>query len=489
MKKNLFKSILLSFTLVSAGILNSSAQSCSGFKTQNANQWGIPAHGNNPGMYLKNQFPTAFPNGLTIGCDYTLKFTTAKAISDFLPCSGSAYVLSSSQQNPSCIGSDYAQQVLALALNIGIDRSDANFASSNLLLADQVVVSGPFAGWTVQRVFEEASRYLGGCGSSFTGAQLKSAVTSINGNYSGNGNGNGGYLNCPVFNPPAPVCPAPVNIAVGDFSSSTALVTWNDASGAYKYRLRRRPVAGGDWVYSSEYAPITQRKFINLLANTEYQFEIQTYCNSSLTDSSGWVAGPNFITLPYCTYPTETSTENISSTSAQGVWNTLENSSGYRLRIREEGSETWTVYLVGDKSAFVFKGLNPSTSYEWSVRSKCNDFDYDISSWSPTLKFSTAPLVRMSGSEELANDQISLFPNPTSGSMTIAMNTGCSCDNSATIEIHNVLGQSVYNSTVNAANGNIKESVNLSENAVTGTYFIRITQDNKTFIARFNVAK
>jgi hypothetical protein len=168
------------------------------FTTFTQGGWGAVPHGNNPGVYLHANFSAAFPTGLVIGCtgNYTATFTTAQAITDFLPCGGTSAALTSTTTNPACFNNVFASQVLTLSLSVGFDNHDPNFSASSVPLQNMVIASGPFSGWTIARILTEANKVLGGCTSSYTAAQLNSAITSINENFDG-GSTNNGFVTCP----------------------------------------------------------------------------------------------------------------------------------------------------------------------------------------------------------------------------------------------------------------------------------------------------
>ena len=55
------------------------------FRSQTQGGWGSTCSGNNPGCYRDTHFDTAFPDGVTIGCDggESLTFTSSAAVRDF----------------------------------------------------------------------------------------------------------------------------------------------------------------------------------------------------------------------------------------------------------------------------------------------------------------------------------------------------------------------------------------------------------------------
>src|SRR5262249_50029390 len=83
--------------------------------------WGAPAQGSNPGAFLDSKFTTTFPSGVTIGgSPFSLLFTSAQAVRNFLPQGGPPSFLNVSAVNPTSrtAAGVFAGQVLALKLNV-----------------------------------------------------------------------------------------------------------------------------------------------------------------------------------------------------------------------------------------------------------------------------------------------------------------------------------------------------------------------------------
>ena len=171
--------------------------SCPGFRTQTQGGWGSTVSGNNPGTYLNNNFAAAFPNGLTVGCNRKIQFTSASAVKAFLPQGGTAGLLPAGTTiNPTNVSmaNVLAGQLVALALNMGFDSYDANFGSSSYNLKDLRITTGPFMGMTVQEFYTQACNRIGNCYTgSFTFSQFNYAATAINENYD-NGTTLGNFL-------------------------------------------------------------------------------------------------------------------------------------------------------------------------------------------------------------------------------------------------------------------------------------------------------
>jgi hypothetical protein len=150
-------------------------------RTQTQGGWGADPSGENPGAYLHANFDAAFPDGLVVGCDYTITLNSAQAVTDFLPNTGTPAALGQNYTDSGALpGNTLAGQVVALTLSVTFDAYDADFGEASSSLADAVVTTGDFAGWTVAQVLEEAEKILGGCESDYEADEINEVVSSIN---------------------------------------------------------------------------------------------------------------------------------------------------------------------------------------------------------------------------------------------------------------------------------------------------------------------
>lgn len=169
---------------------------CNPLKTFTQGGWGATPAGGNPGVYLHSNFDAAFPRGITLGCTNTISFTSAQAITDWLPSgSTSATIPSGSIVNPTSYSNILVAQLLAATLNSGFDAYDATFATGENHLGSMYYNNSPFTGMTVNQILDEANNAIGGCSSLFSLTDLNSALTNINENYD-NGTADNGYLSC-----------------------------------------------------------------------------------------------------------------------------------------------------------------------------------------------------------------------------------------------------------------------------------------------------
>ena len=119
-KKILFCVMLLAFAL-SSFAQNPCTIPPGTYRTQTQGGWGADCHGGNPGCLLANNFSTAFPNGITIGGNYTIYFSSANAVRLYLPAGTTTGVLTSNHTNPTSAteAGVFASQVLALTISVG----------------------------------------------------------------------------------------------------------------------------------------------------------------------------------------------------------------------------------------------------------------------------------------------------------------------------------------------------------------------------------
>jgi len=181
--------------------MESAASDCGQFRTQSQGGWGANPAGENPGTYLHDHFSTAFPNGLVIGCSstFTVTFSSAASVTEFLPAGGTAMVLTSNATNPAAksIKNVLIGQVAALALNLGFDYNDPNFGPTGENLGNLVISSGPFTGLSVIQFLGVANDVLGGCNNQVSPDAVNQTASMINANFL-DGTIDAGFLNCPT---------------------------------------------------------------------------------------------------------------------------------------------------------------------------------------------------------------------------------------------------------------------------------------------------
>ncbi len=170
---------------------------CDALKTFTQGGWAVVPRGGNPGVYMTNNFSSAFPNGLTIGSSTNkLSLTSAASVTSFLPSGGTPAALSAGNLiNPTSYGNTFAGQLVAATLNVTFDSYDPSFTSSNNQLSSYVCTFSPFNGVSVSQLLMEANRAIGGGSTAYTISDLNDALTKLNENYD-NGTVDLGYFTC-----------------------------------------------------------------------------------------------------------------------------------------------------------------------------------------------------------------------------------------------------------------------------------------------------
>ena len=147
------------------------------------------------------------------------------------------------------------------------------------------------------------------------------------------------------------------------YASPANTYQWNDANGV---------ISGAT---SSTYTAST---------SGTYSLTVTTPAGCSATSSGLAVSIINVST------PTGLSTSNIQLDKATMNWTAVANAHHYDIRMREQGSSTWTTLLLNITSTSQQKSnLTSSTTYEWQVRSACSVDSSSVSAWSSTETFTT----------------------------------------------------------------------------------------------------
>ena len=187
-----------------------------------------------------------------------------------------------------------------------------------------------------------------------------------------------------------------------------------------------------------------------------YEDKIEANWNSGTYD---WWVVKLFSDIEACDVPEGLFTDNITSTSAKIHWNLIPAAENYKVYYRIEGAASWI-----KKNAFTnFKnllGLAASTTYEYKIKSYCG---IESSSFSDIENFTTLPLREIDLIDH--SGLFFLYPNPTSGQVTIESNSEVYFN----VYITDILGNSISQIFM------IKDSVEFNLNNLSpGVYFITI---------------
>ncbi|MAX12425.1 MAG: hypothetical protein CL711_03100, partial [Chloroflexi bacterium] len=156
-----------------------------------------------------------------------------------------------------------------------------------------------------------------------------------------------------------------VTLNMSTYASPANTYQWNDANG---------PISGAN---TSSY---------DASVSGTYSLTVTTPDGCTAT-SSGFA-----VSIVSMTPPTGLSTSNIQLTKATMNWSSVANAHHYDIRMRAQGSSTWTI-AINNISALATSqqksNLTSSTTYEWQIRSACSAGSSSVSAWSSTQTFTT----------------------------------------------------------------------------------------------------
>ena len=177
--------------------------------------------------------------------------------------------------------------------------------------------------------------------------------------------------------------PAALNVSVQSVGSSTVcsgetvalqMSTYASPANTYQWSDANGVISGAT---SSTYTATT---------SGTYSLTVTTADGCTAT-SSGFV-----VTIVNIAVPSGLSTSNIELTKATMNWSAVANAHHYDIRMREQGSSTWTIAINNISSSQSSKqksNLTSSTTYEWQIRSACSAGTSSVSAWSSTESFTT----------------------------------------------------------------------------------------------------
>ncbi|MDP2176462.1 MAG: fibronectin type III domain-containing protein [Bacteroidota bacterium] len=281
-------------------------------------------------------------------------------------------------------------------------------------------------------------------------------------------------------------CTKPGSISVNDISNTSASIAWSPfwpSTNAVKYFIRFRKKNTSTWTIDS--TTITTFNYSNLSACTDYEFEIESVCENSL---SGYTSTTSFKTTgctSACDAPTGLFVSNINKRNARLNWGVVSGATSYEVSYWIKGSSSVTT-LTTTSTQVSLSGLNINSTYEWRVRAYCTSV---WSSYSTTHSFiagntSSGGSFPMQDEQNLSNSeneykidekiQMLISPNPSTGIISVLYESVFS--EATGIQIVDLQGRVLMQIPVE--NGlNFNQQIDLSH-LTNGMYMIYILQNN-----------
>ena len=202
---------------------------------------------------------------------------------------------------------------------------------------------------------------------------------------------------------------------------TNAKVNWEKVDSAIFYRVRYKDVNASAWSFQNNIdSSETIKLLIGLTPQTQYVWQIKSYCDSLSNTSSQWSTVDSFFTENITlAYPTSIYANNITFYNAQVNWTGASNTDRFKIRYRIFGTTTWNYLsnIAGFVSNTQLPQLNQLTLYEWSIMSYYDTTNLLGSLWSPIDTFTTAqfipapffPVISTSISSTLCGEKVDLF--------------------------------------------------------------------------------
>lgn len=175
-----------------------------------------------------------------------------------------------------------------------------------------------------------------------------------------------------------PYCGIPSDLKVNLLMENSAQLNWKTSADSTQVRYRK--------IGTNEYILLNTNKkevkLINLEANTSYEWEVKSLCFYGEGEK---IQGENFKTKgSACEAPRGLTRVGVTHKSVNLAWGGIGDQ--FEIRIKKYSDTTYRNQIV-ESTAYTFDDLNPSTSYQWGVRTICSE-TYK-SEWVNGVQFAT----------------------------------------------------------------------------------------------------
>ncbi len=246
------------------------------------------------------------------------------------------------------------------------------------------------------------------------------------------------------------ICPKVTSQTVSNVTQTTAQVTWPAVPCATKYRIVLKKVGAGTQSTILVQAPNTSYTLTGLETNTSYQVRIRTQCSQNGSVVSQLSPISSFTTLNsqgvLCVAPSSIGSSNLTSSTATIFWTPQVTALQYNIRYRKVGTATWNIETVTNPltSSTMLAGLTSSTTYEYQMRTKCNNNPNEFSPYSAVYTFTTAAF--RIGFDDNISSEMFVYPNPTANTLNLSSHLS-----NVPYEVVNILGQTLMSGTMNSS--------------------------------------
>lgn len=261
-------------------------------------------------------------------------------------------------------------------------------------------------------------------------------------------------------------CDVPTGLTASNVEYNSVLISWN-AGNANEWNLQYK-AQGGSWI-AVNHLTSPSYNLTGLTAQTSYEVQVQAVCTDNVSD---WTTSISFTTsaapVDPCEAPTDLQIGGISETSAVASWN-ANGGSDWKIGYKQQSASNWQEFTISTTS-YNIEGLNASTTYDFRVKTICEENESEFVSTSFTT-------TGVGIDNNLLANSISLMPNPADNHINLSIEANINVKEAA---IFNAFGQLIQ--TITLSDNHC--TINL-ENYASGMYFIRIANDNAVATKKF----
>jgi hypothetical protein len=271
--------------------------------------------------------------------------------------------------------------------------------------------------------------------------------------------------------------------SISQITETSAVVNWTayNGRGNVRYVLAYRVVGSNAWT-SIENIPGSNNSYVltNLQNYTNYEVQVRSRCNSVLAPN--WSEVASFRTLEINSGTCKRSggvyvNEVNGANSVIVSWNANPTGVCYDLQygLATANPSTWTVVSGLTTNSYRIDNLTPGFTYSVRVATNCNSCQAtgnNRSEYSDVINFSVDNL-RGATTTSVVSNSYKVYPNPTSGDLTIDFEA--SEAGPMSVVITDVTGRIVLSQNYEVAAGINNIPVSLSGNT-TGVYLMEIKQ-------------
>lgn len=195
------------------------------------------------------------------------------------------------------------------------------------------------------------------------------------------------YVSFETFMTREITCFAPTDLQVSEVGTYSAKVSWTGESTYYQLECVEEAVSGLAALLFVEGESCVVE---GLQPATAYRVRVRGICGEGDTSSYSVIRSFTTKALPACPAPADLTVSSITSSSARLSWTCQEEDALFVLRFRESAGPEFDSVRDIEDLYYDLTGLQPETSYLWSVMTACAAGNY--SGWSTHVRFDTDPV-------------------------------------------------------------------------------------------------